>query len=43
MSGGRFDYIQYRIDEVADQILLTATSKDFSYSKETQNKFLLAA
>ncbi len=43
MSGGYFDYKQYGIKEAADQIMLYAVSKDFRFSKETQDKFLLAA
>ncbi len=43
MSGGHFDYKQYNISELADEVMLEAVSKKFPYSKKTQDKFLLAA
>ncbi len=43
MSGGHFDYKQYGIKEAADQIMLEAVRNEFCFSKETQDKFLLAA
>jgi hypothetical protein len=42
VSGGFFDYDQYKIMEHADTIRAEAVSKDFPYSRETQDKFLVA-
>ncbi len=40
MSGGAFDYIQYRIDEVADQLAKHAAAEDFQYSNSTRGIFV---
>ncbi len=42
MSGGHFNFTQFVIKELADEVMLEATSKDFPYDEETKNKFLLA-
>ncbi len=39
MSGGYYGYEQYRIEEIADQLLLKMNSDDFPYSDETKKVF----
>ncbi len=42
MSGGRFEYKQFDIANIADEIFLEAIRKDSYYSKETKDKFVIA-
>jgi hypothetical protein len=42
MSGGHFDYKQYDIQDIADDVIRDAISKDCPYSKETKDKFMVA-
>jgi len=39
MSGGHFDYVQYRIEEVADQLFEESVRLDFPYSHDTRKIF----
>ncbi len=43
MSGGHFEYKQFDIANIADEIMIEAIRKDSYYSKETKDKFLLAS
>jgi hypothetical protein len=42
MSGGFFNYHQYQIEEIADQIDTLANGRDFEYNDYTRAKFLEA-
>lgn len=42
MSGGHFDYAQYRINDIASQIKEDVKSDSFCYSDETKAEFIKA-
>ncbi len=42
MGGGHYDYIQFQMRNVADQMWCEANSKEFTYSDETKDRFMEA-
>ena len=43
MSGGHFDYIQYRIADAAEEIRSIIAENSYDYTEETLAKFKIAA
>lgn len=43
MSGGHFDYSQYRLEDIASEIDRYIKNNEYGYSLETLNEFKVAA